>query len=146
MDVEASKSRHVWFQLVNHDGGPYENCMPGLVVLCNDSIIHDVMHAVHKCCVGFRQVFSVAQLRIFANRINFLESRQELDQDASIQSLGMNKEEALIVLIPELTTNPRIFTDLSNELKVRTQHLESNLNRMKLTLGAVRMKFSSSMK
>jgi hypothetical protein len=121
MEVEASKTRHVWFQLVNHNGGLYENCLPGLVVLCNDSIIYDVMHAVHKSCVGFRQVFSVTQLRIFANRINFQESRQTLEPDASIQSLGMNKEEALIVLIPEWTTNLRIFTDLSNELKVRTQ-------------------------
>jgi hypothetical protein len=121
MEVEASTSRHVWFQLVNHDGSPYDYHRPGRILLCSDSIIDDVVNAVYEKYEGFHQEFFKTQLHLFANRIDFLESRQELDQDASIKGLGMNIEEALVVLIPELTTNPQIFTDLSNELKVRTQ-------------------------
>ena len=92
-------TRHVWYQLVESDGQPYEGSDVDFVLLSSGSLIAELTHAVHEVSPMIPIHIGRSQLRVYENE-SALNREEAIDPGSSLCSLGGLRDEPLIVAVP----------------------------------------------
>jgi hypothetical protein len=90
----------VWFTLVDSDGQPYEETVPGKVVVDPKADIPLLRKAIQVECAGLLDHISPLRFKVYQNRDVFDSKGKTLREDLTIAGLGISMDEALVILIP----------------------------------------------
>ncbi len=117
----SSIPRFFWLQLVDSSSGhPFMGSSADKVSLPDGSDVADIRDAAKAKNSPILSGITAAQLRVYKNKASFDkrndgEGKEDpLEEDSLLDGLGMSKKEALIVVVPTLSSGMRMFFCVEN--------------------------------
>jgi hypothetical protein len=101
----STAQQGVWYLLVQADGSAFNNCTAAKVSVSSTADIDDLRDAVKLKNANDLSTVDARNLKVFNNK-NELDGKS-IDVEALVTQMGLSKDEALLILVPESRVSGR---------------------------------------